>query len=149
MGETANKIASIITQGATDAVFDEARLSESVKIDQAIKNIKSSLEMAHTAILARQKAKPLYDILSSYCREDAISLIDKFVRKYEKFINATTPITNRCVIYTQNPYADKSDDYIQADIKFSVLILYSAEIVEEGTKTLVSKIFKETFNALK
>lgn len=149
MGETANKITGIFAEAAADAAFDETQISESEKMDKAIKAVKGALDKAHSGILARIEAKPLNDILSNYCREEAISLISKFVKKYEKFINATTPITGRYVIYPQDPYADKSDSYIQNDIKFTILIVYFAAISEEGVKTLVTKALKGIFGTFK
>ncbi|MCL2003823.1 MAG: hypothetical protein FWG72_07465 [Oscillospiraceae bacterium] len=149
MGETANKLIGIFTEAAVDAVFDEVKLSESEKVDKAIKAVKGTLDKAHTGTLAIMEAKPLHNILSSYCREDAISLIDKKVKKYEKFINATTPITGRRAIYAENPYADKSDEHIKTDIKFTILIIYFAAITEESVKMVITKALKGIFGILK
>ena len=149
MGETANKIASILAESAADAVFDETQISESQKVDKAIKAVKSALDKAHAGILARITAKPLHDVLLNYERKEAIQLIDKFIRKYEIFINLTTPITGRRAVYAENPYADKSDDYIKSDVKFSILIVYFAAITEESTKALVSKALKGIFLVVK
>ena len=149
MGETSNKLIGIFTEAAADAVFDEVKLSESEKVDKAIKAVKGALGKAHSGTLAILEAKPLHNILSNYCREDAISLISKYVRKYEKFINATTPITGRWVIYAENPYADKSDDHIKTDIKFTILIVYFAAITEEGVKTAITKALKGIFGVFK
>ena len=149
MGDTANKIAGIFAQATAEAVFDEVQLSESEKIDKAIKTVKGALDKAHAGAKAYFTAKPLHSILSNYFREDAIVLIGKFVRKYEKFINATTPITGKKVIYAQNPYADKSDEYIQTDIKFTILIVYFAAISEEGANIAITKALKEIFGIFK
>jgi len=142
MGDTANKIANILVESAADAVFDEIPLSESEKVDKAIKTVKGALDKAHSGTLAIMEAKPLYNLLTNYCRAEAILLIDKTVRKYEKFINATSPITGRVVVYRENFYSDKSDSYIQHDIRFSILIVYFAAITEEGMKTAVTKALK-------
>jgi|GEM_PF-2474992 len=149
MGDTANKIASILAESTTDAIFDEIPIAESEKVDKAIKTVKNALDKAHTGTLAIIEAKPLHSILANYCREDAIRLIDKTVRKHEKFINATTPITGRWVVYAKNPYADKSDNYIKHDIKFSILIVYFAAISEEGVKMAVTKTLKVIFGIFK
>lgn len=149
MGETINKIASIFAQAAADAAFDEIQLSESDKVDKAIKTVKGALDKAHTGSMAYITAKPLHDILKNYCREEAISLLQRFIKKYEKFINITTPITGKKVVYIENPYDDKTDEYIQTDIKFIVLIIYFAAITEESTKMLVEKAFKDIFGIFK
>jgi hypothetical protein len=149
MGDAANKIASIFVEAATDAAFDEIQLSESEKMDKAIKAVKSVLDKAHTGILTRMKAKPLHDVLSNYCREDAILLIHKFVKEYETFINSTTPITGHWVIYTQDPYADKTDDFIKKDIKFTIFIVYFEPITEEGVKMAVTKALKGIVGTVK
>ena len=149
MGEVTKKLIGIFTEAATDAAFDEVKLSESEKVDKAIKAVKGALDKAHSGTLAILEAKPLHNILSNYCREDAISLISKYVKKYEKFINATTPITGRWVIYAENPYADKSDEHIRTDIKFTILIVYFAAITEEGVKIAITKALKEIFGVYK
>ena len=149
MGDTANKIASIFVEAAADAAFDEIQLSESKKMDKAIHAVKGTLDKAHAGAMAYMTAKPLHNILSDYCREDAILLIHKFVKKYENFINSTTPITGRWVVYAKNPYADKSDDFIKNDIKFTILIVYFAAITEEGVKTAVTKALKGIFGIIK
>jgi hypothetical protein len=149
MGDTANKIAGIFVDAMADAAFDEIKLSESEKVDKAIKTVKGALDKAHAGILARAEAKPLHSILSNYCREEAISLIDRKVKKYEKFINATTPITGRWVIYSENPYADKTDEFIQNDIKFTILIVYFAAVTEESMKTAISRSLKGIFGVFK
>ena len=149
MENTAAKITSILAEAATDAAFDETQLSENEKIDKAIKAVKGALDRAHTGAKAYLTAKPLHNILSKYSREDAILLIHKFVKKYEDFINATSPITGRTATYLQNPYADKSDDYIQSDIKFTILIVYFAEITEENMKTVVTEALKGIFGTIK
>jgi len=149
MGETLNKIASIFAESAVDAAFDEIQISESEKVDKAIKAVKGALDKAHTGTLIYIKAKPLHNVLSNYCRDNAIQLINEFVRKYENFINATTPITGRYVIYAKDPYADKSDEHIKTDIKFTTLIVYFAEISEESTKAVVSKALKGIFGIFK
>lgn len=43
MGEVVNKIGSIFAQAAADATFDEIQLSESEKMDKAIKAVKMAL----------------------------------------------------------------------------------------------------------
>ena len=149
MGDTTNKIAGIFAQAAADVAFDEIQLAESEKMDKAIKAVKGALDKAHAGALAYMTAKPLHDILSNYCREEAILLIHNFVKRHEKFINATTPITGRWVVYLQDPYADKSDAYIQNDIKFSILIVYFAAISEEGLKKAVTKALKGIFGIVK
>lgn len=149
MGDTENKVARILAEAAADAAFDEIRISENEKMDKAIKAVKDALDKAHTGILTRMKAKPLHNILSNYCREDAISLIHKFVKEYEKFINATTPVTGRWVEYTQDPYADKTDDFIKNDIKFTIFIVYFEAITEEGLKMAVTKALKGIFGTVK
>ena len=107
------------------------------------------MDKAHTGILAFMEAKPLHSNLANYCREESILLINKTVRKYEKFINATSTITGRFVVYRKDFYADRSDSYIQHDIKFSIFIIYFASITEKGVKTAVTKTLKETFGLLK
>ena len=149
MGDAANKIASIIAESAADAVFDEIPLSESEKVDKAIKTVKSALDKAHTGVLAIMEAKPLHNILTNYRREEALLLLCKFIKKYEQFINSTTPITGRWVVYLQDPYADKSDDFIKNDIKFTIFIVYFAAVTEEGVKTAVSKALKGVFGVIK
>lgn len=149
MGEAVDKIAGIFAEAIADTAFDEIKLSESEKVDKAIKTVKGALDKAHSGTLAYIKAKPLRNILSNYGREEAILLISQFVKKYEKSINATTPITGRYVIYTQDPYAGKSDDFIQNDIKFTILIVYFAAVSEEDVKTLVTKALKEIFGTYK
>ena len=149
MEDVVNKVGSIFVQAAADAAFDEVRLSESEKIDNAIKAVKDILDKAHTGVLVHREVKPLNDILLNFCRENAMLLIQKNVKKYERFINATTPITGRYVVYAQNPYADKSDDYIKTDIKFTILIIYFATITEEGVKIAVTKALKGIFGGLK
>jgi hypothetical protein len=149
MGDVTNKVAGILTQATADVAFDEIQISESEKMDKAIKAVKGALDKAHAGAMAYMTAKPLHNILSDYYREDAILLIHKFVKKYEKFINATTPITGRWVVYAQNPYADKSDDFIKNDIKFTILIVYFAAITEEGVKTAVTKALKGIFGGFK
>lgn len=146
MGSALNKIASIFVQAAADAAFEKVQISESEKIDKAIKAVKGALDKAHAGALAHLKTKRLYRVLSNYCREDAILLISEFAKKYETFINATTFITGRWVEYMENPYADKSDDHIRNDIKFSILIVYFAAVTEEGTKTVVTKALKGIFD---
>lgn len=71
MGETADKIAGIFAEAIADTAFDEIKISESEKVDRAIKTVKGALDKAHTGVLARIEAKPLNDILSNYCREEA------------------------------------------------------------------------------
>lgn len=95
MGETINKIASILGESAVDAAFDEIQITESQKMDKAIKAVKDALDKAHTGIMIRITVKPLYDILSDYDREKAILLISQFIKKYEKIINMITPITGK------------------------------------------------------
>ena len=145
MDDTTDKIVGIFMEAAADAAFDGMQLSESEKMDKAIKAVKGALDKAHTGVVARMTAKPLHDILSNYHREDAIMLIDKFVRKYETFINATSFITSRKVVYLQNQYADKTDDYIKNDIKFTIFIVYFAAISEESMKMAVTKAIKGIF----
>ena len=147
MGDVASKIGSIFAQATADVAFDEVQISESEKIDKAIKTVKKVLDKAHTGAVIYRTAKPLHDILSNYIRNEAISLIHKYVGKYEKFINATTPITGRWVVYADNFYADKSDEQIQTDIKFTILIVYFASITEEGVKSAVTKAIKGIFGA--
>jgi len=145
MGETANKIVNIISQSTADAIFNEIPLSESEKVDRAIKAVKSALDKAHTGIIAMMEAKPLHNVLANYSREEAIRLIHKTVKKYEKFINVTSPITGHTVVYIENPYANKSDNYIQHDVKFSIFIVYFASISEEGLRIIVTQALKGIF----
>ena len=42
MGYVVNKVGSIFIQAAADAAFDEVQLSESEKIDKAIKTVKDN-----------------------------------------------------------------------------------------------------------
>jgi len=49
MSETTNKLISIFTQATADAAFDVIQLSESEKIDKAIKTVKEALEK-HTQV---------------------------------------------------------------------------------------------------
>jgi len=149
MGETTNKIASIFAEATANAISDEIRLSESEKMDEAIKAIKSIIDKAYAGAKIYFKAKRLHDILVNYSREDAILLIHEYVKKYEAFINNTTSITGRYVIYAKDHYSDKSDEYIQADIKFTILIVYFASITEEGLKIAIEKALKGIFRLAK
>jgi len=149
MSDITDKIGGLFVQAATDAAFDEIQLSESEKTDKAIKIVKTALDKAHTGTIAIMEAKPLHNILVNYCREDAISLIHKFVNKYEKFINATSTVTGRWVEYQKDYYADKSDDFIKKDIKFTIFIVYFAAVTEEGVKMAITKALKPVFGVVK
>jgi len=149
MGETVNKITSIFAQASADAVFDETKFSNDETMDKTIKTVKSALDKAHIGVMAKATAKPLHVILSEYCREDAIQLLYKNIKRYEKFINMTTPLTGRYVVYSSDPYADKSDEYIKADVKFTIFIVYFSAVVEEGSKTLLTEIFKRVIRLFK
>ena len=142
MGDTATKIASIFLEAIADAIFDETQISENEKIDKAIKAVKGALDKAHTGTMAIIEAKPLSNVLLNNNRENAIQLLNRLIRKYERFINATSSITGRIVIYLHDPYADKTDDNIKTDIKFTIFFVYFATITEEGVKTAVSKALK-------
>jgi len=149
MGEILNKTANIFAQSAADVVFDEVQLSESEKMDKAIKVVKTAFDKAHAGTLAIVNAKPFHGILSKFNREDAIALIHKCVKKHEKFINATTPLTGRHVINKKNYYADKTDEFIKNDIKFSIFIIYFAAVTEEGVKVAITKALKPVFGVVK
>lgn len=136
-------------ESAVDAAFDEIQITESQKMDKAIKAVKDALDKAHTGIMIRITVKPLYDILSDYDREKAILLISQFIKKYEKIINMITPITGKWVVYAENPYADKSDEHIKNDVKFTIFIVYFATISEEGVKAAVTKALKGIFGSFK
>jgi hypothetical protein len=142
MSEVANKIISILRDSAVDAAFDETKLSDDKNIDRAIKTIKNVLCHAKEATAAAMTANPLYSILGNFNRDKAIMLIDKFCRKYEAFINSTTIMTGRKVIYSHNHYADKTDEFIKADIEFTIYIIYLSALMENGTKALVTRAFK-------
>ena len=149
MGAIAEKIIGIFTESAVDAAFDEAKLSDCEKLDKAIKTIKNVLGYAKEAVNAKIEATPLNNILDNYNREKAISLIDKYARKYEHFINGTTFMTGYKVVYSENPYADKTDEFIESHIMFTIYIVYLAALVENGTKALVTKAFKGIINIFK
>jgi len=145
MGDTANKVVSILAQAVGDAAFDKAQLSESKKIDDATKAVKKVLDDAHAGTKIYLTARPLHKVLSNYCRAEAISLLCDFLRRYETFINATSSFTDRSVIYAPDPYADKSDEQIQLDVKFTVLVVYCASIGEESLKRAARKAFEGVF----
>ena len=145
MSGTATKIVSILAQAAGDAAFSQTQLSESKKIDEATKAVKKVLDEAHVGTKIYLVAQPLHNTLSNYCRTEAIVLLCNFLRKYETFINATSSFTGRSVIYAPDPYADRSDEQIQLDIKFTILVVYCASIGEEGVKRAAKKAFERVF----
>jgi len=149
MDEVTSKIASIFAQSMADAAVDEVQLSESKKIDEAIKIVKSVLDKAHAVAMAEFTSKPLHNILSNYRREDAIRLLQEKLKQYEKFINMTTPLTRRHVVYLPDPYADKSDEDIKTDISFTIFIIYFAAAMEDGSKAILTKIFKGLISIFK
>jgi len=149
MSDIFNKSTSIIVQSAADAVFDEVQLSESERTDKAIKIVRTALDKAHAGAMAIREAKPLHNLLTEYKRQDAIALIHKFVKKYSKFINATTPITGRWVINEKDYYADKTNEFIKNDVKFTIFIIYFAAITEEGVKMAITKALKPVFGVAK
>jgi len=75
--------------------------------------------------------------------------LHKFVKKHEKFINMTTPLTGRYVVYLPDPYSDKSDEYIKADIRLSIFISYLAKAFEVGTTALFAEIIKKIIRFIK
>jgi len=149
MGVVNEKVAGIFLEAAVDALNEEFILSESQQLDKAIKKVNSALKNAHTGLLARAKTKQLHDVLDNYNREIAISTIHKYAKDYEVFINATSSITGRKVVYFKDYYIDKSDSYITNDIKFTIFIVYFAAITEKGTGVALNKVFKEIFKATK
>lgn len=149
MSEVTDKVINILFDSAVDAAFDEAKLSDSKNADKAIKTIKDVLGYAKEATKAAMTAKPLYNILNNFNREEAIMLIDKFCRKYEVFINSTTIMTGRKVVYLHNPYADKTDEFIKVDIEFIIYVIYLSALMENGTKALVTRAFKGIINIFK
>jgi len=149
MENITSKLGSLFIQSAADAVFDETKLSDNETLDKTIKIVKSALDKARIGVIAKATAKPLHAVLSEYCRDDAIQLLYKNIKRYEKFINMTTPLTGRYVIYSSDPYSDKSDDYIRADVKFTIFIIYFSAVVEEGSKTLLAKLFKKVIRIFK
>jgi len=149
MGDTVTKIVSILAQAAGDATFDEVQLSESKKIDEATKAVKKVLDEAHAGTKIYLVARPLHKALSNYCRVEAIRLLCDFLRRYEIFINTTSSFTGRSVIYAPDPYADRSDEQIQLDIKFTILVVYCASIGEEGLKRAARKAFEGVFETWK
>ena len=149
MGEVADKFISILFDSAVDAAFDGVKLSNSKNTDKAIKTVKNVLGYAKEATEAAITATPLNNILKNYDRDKAIMLIDKLCRKYEAFINSITPMTGRKVIYSHDPYAEKTDEFIKSDIEFIIYIVYLSALMENGTKALVTKAFKGIINIFK
>lgn len=149
MNDTVTKIASIFAEATADTVFDETQISESEKIDKAIKTVKCALDKAHTGAKILWEVNLLYKVLSNYSCEEAISLLDERIKKYEQFINATRPLTGRWVEHKSDPYADKTDEHIQIDVKFIIFIVYLASITEESTKVVVSKALNGMFGIFK
>jgi len=149
MGEVINKATGILTQSVANAAFDEIQLSEFEKTDKAIKIVKKALDKAHTGTIAIVEAKPFHRVLEHFNREKAIELIHKCVKKYKKFINGTTPITGRYVVYEKDYYADKADEFIKNDVKFSIFVIYFAAVTEEGVKIAITKALKPIFGVVK
>ena len=149
MSNTANKIASILAQATGDTIADEIQLSENEKIDKATKAVKGVLDKAHAGIKIYFQAKPLHSALNEYNREEAIRMLCEFLIEHESFINSLSFITDRKIVYKSDPYADRSDEEIKTDIKFTILMVYCASISEDGLKIAAQKALKAAFGKLK
>jgi len=149
MSELANKTAGVFLKSATDAAFEETKISDSEKVDKAIKAIKSALSAAHQVSKANFEVKPLKSAIANYCREEAIKLIHKYVYRYRNAINFSTPFTGRQVVCIPNYYADKTDDFIKADIEFLIFIVYLQFAGEYGLGLVIQKSLQKIFGFTK
>jgi hypothetical protein len=118
-------------------------------MDNLIITTRAAFGKALAGKIAYEKAKCLHNILLEYQREDAILLLDKKLRAYERYIKMLEPFTGRSVVYLIDPYTDKSDGTIKADIRFVIFIVYLAEAFDGGLKAILTKILKGLIRIIK
>ena len=94
------------------------------------------------AINAYFAAKPLQNAVENFNRENAILVLKEYVEIYKSQINLSTPITG---LYTfdisDDYYNDKSDDFIKYQMWTVINFIRTAEVVKEGSKTIVEKTY--------
>jgi hypothetical protein len=149
MGNIVNNIISFVTKSTADALFDETKISDSLKMEKIIKVMKNALKTIYKAAQAEHDARSLYMILSDYYREKAIRLLDSKLTKHKNFINMTTPITNRHVVFMQNPYGNKTDENIKIDIRFTIFIIYFKAVTNEILGKALTEVFKKIIRIIK
>ena len=140
---------NVLAESTADAIFDETKISDNKTIDKAIKTAKSLLDKAHAGVMAKVAAKPLEEITAEYNREKAIVLLDKNIREYEGTISLLSVFTNKHVVYQKDPYGDKTDVEIVADVKYTIFIIYFQAVKDELTKSALTKLIKEIIKLLK
>ena len=135
-----SKIATVGLQSALNAIFDEIKFSDDEKIDRAIKLVNSVSGKVDAGMKAHQTATRLHNVLLSYDRETAISLMFEYNKKYEAFI---TVVFGRRRLHHPDWIRHNVNDYqLQKEIKFLRNIVYLATASEETIKTAGTQLIK-------
>lgn len=110
--------------------------------DEEFAAVKEIMSAAHSVAKAATKAKPLEDALQSDDLDFSVSVLIKYIQKYEKLINFLEPFTGKRVIYQEGYYVDKPF-LVKSDLKFLRTIVYVDEAKNYGLEKVIEKSLKK------
>jgi len=145
MNKIVEKISDVLSQSVADAIFDKTKITDEAVIDDAIKQVVSALGKIESGLKAYEIASPLHDVLGNYNREKAIPILSDILDSYKGFINLLSPATGMKVVDQPDGYDLKTDETLRYEIKYTIMIIYFAAIVEEAAKVVVTKVAKHAF----